>query len=436
MTQVHDIFVRAYVVPSDQQENQQRKTNATSDPPKWPEYVMAFDTETRITADQSLTFGVFRVGQLRNDEYYVIREGLFYADELSRKDIRTLEAYVQSAISDVKTFPPEFPLYSRSDFMRKAFWPLIKHYGALVCGLNLPFDISRLALSWNRGEHDEWSLVMSQYPDGTENRNHPRILITPIDSKKAFIRLAKPWKPEEWKHGGKARFLDLRTLGWALFNRSFSLKRLCEELKTEHRKFDHEPTGEVTFKEIEYARQDGRCTVDALNGLKREFDKHPIALKPWNAFSPASIAKSYLDAMGIINPAQKFKISNENRVFRCKAIMVDALKPASVAPRFQWCHWTLPANIQPLRSLGIFRCLTAERVSFEEDTENICHLLKRISLKGCFNPASGRTSTSLPWYSPTMTFFLSARFTMASRRTSATTISPLTRHYGLLAVTL
>ncbi len=95
---------------------------------------------------------------------------------------------------------------------------------------------------------------MSQFPNGTENRYHPRILITPIDSKKAFIRLAKPWKPEEWKKEGKAHFLDLRTLGWALFNRPFSLNRLCELLKTEHQKFDHEPTGKVTTEEIDYAR--------------------------------------------------------------------------------------------------------------------------------------------------------------------------------------
>ena len=95
---------------------------------------------------------------------------------------------------------------------------------------------------------------------------------------------------------GQRRFLDLRTLAWALFNRSVSLKSLCEMLKTEHQKFDHEPSGNVTPEEIDYARQDGRCTVDALNGLKREFDKHPIALKPYNAYSPASMAKSYLDA--------------------------------------------------------------------------------------------------------------------------------------------
>src|SRR5271155_5031634 len=62
---------------------------------------------------------------------------------------------------------------------------------------------------------------------------------------------------------------------------------------------------------IEYARQDGRCTVDALNALKQEFDKHPINLKPYNAYSPASVAKSYLDAMGIIPPAEKFAVSEK-----------------------------------------------------------------------------------------------------------------------------
>jgi len=73
---------------------------------------------------------------------------------------------------------------------------------------------------------------------------------------------------------------------------------------------DHEPTGEVTPEEIEYARQDGRCTVDALNALKQEFDKHPISLRPWSAYSPASVAKSYLNAMGILRPAEKFAISD------------------------------------------------------------------------------------------------------------------------------
>ena len=241
-------------------------------------------------------------------------------------------------------------------------------------------------MDWSRGNRDEWSLTMSQYEDGTENRNYPRIHITPIDSKKAFIKLARPWKPKEWRDGGKAYFLDLRTLGWALFNESFSLKRLCEELKTEHQKLDHEPTGEVTPEEIEYARQDGRCTVDALNALKQEFDKHPIALRPYHAYSPASVAKSYLEAMGIKRPG-KFKLSNrklgiamqsyyggrsETRI-RCADVPVV---PVDFTSEYPTC----------CALLGLFDVLTAESITFKDDTSNVRRLLGSISLEQCFEP--------------------------------------------------
>jgi hypothetical protein len=177
-------------------------------------------------------------------------------------------------------------------------------------------------------------------------------------------------------------------LAWALFNRSYSLKRLCEELKTENRKTDHEPTGEVTFEEIEYARQDGRCTVDALNALKQEFDKHPISLNPCNAYSPASVAKSYLDAMGIIPPAEKFKPApkdqgiamqtyyggrSETRI-RCTEVPVV---PVDFTSEYPTC----------CALLDLFEILTAESITFEEDTTGVRKLITRISLEGCFDPA-------------------------------------------------
>jgi len=389
MKETHDVFVRAYAVPKEQDEKKKtrKRKSKKSDSRKWPAHALIIDTETRITADQSLTFGVFRFCELKDGKYFVVREGLFYVDDLPGNERNVLETYARRAISDVKSFPPDFPLYSRSDFMRKIFWPSIKRSGALICGLNLPFDLSRLALAWNRGDQDEWSLVMWQFPNGVENRYYPRILITPIDSKKAFIKLANPWKPEEWKYNGKARFLDLRTLGWALFNRSYSLKRLCEEFKTQHQKIDHEPTGEVTLEEIDYARQDGRCTVDALNALKEEFDKHPIPLNPCNAYSPASVAKNYFDAMGTVRPAEKFKIEPKNHGIamqtyyggrsetriRCTEVPVV---PVDFTSEYPTCCVLL----------GLFEILTAQRITFEDDTKRIRKLLETISSDRCFDP--------------------------------------------------
>ncbi len=386
MTQTHDIFLRAYAVGPDKKRVRKRRAIAGDDS-KWPEHALVFDTETRITADQSLTFGVYRWCVL-GDGYTVAEEGVFYADDLPAKERKVLDNYMRTAVSDVASFPPRFPLYSRFEFMKRVFWPAIKYKGALVVGFNLPFDLSRLALDWSRGGKDEWSLTMSRFPDGAENQNYPRVTIQPIGSKKAFIKLANPWKPEEWKENGTAHFLDLRTLGWALFNKPFSLRTLCSKLKTKHQKLDHEPTGKVTPEEIEYARQDGRCTVDALNELKREFDQHPISLKPYNAYSPASVAKSYLDQMGITRPAEKFAVPDEilgiamqsyyggrsETRIRCAEVPVV---PVDFTSEYPSC----------CALLGLFDVLTAESVSFDDDTESVRRFLKRVTRQGCLKPA-------------------------------------------------
>jgi len=104
----------------------------------------------------------------------------------------------------------------------------------MVVGFNLGYDLTRIALDWKEGNKGEWSFIMEKYADGNENINSPRILITPIDSKKAIIKLARPCKKKlkgkvparEWKDAGeKIHFLDLRTSLWSLYNKSHSLRR-------------------------------------------------------------------------------------------------------------------------------------------------------------------------------------------------------------------
>lgn len=136
------------------------------------------------------------------------------------------------------------------------------------------------------------------------NPERPCVRVTSKDAKAAFFSLTKPARPEEWptyKVGDKTRLvcrvLDLHTFAWALFNEQYSLKRACEVLHTKNQKDDHEPSGTVTTEELEHCRQDVRCTVDVLNGLKEEFDKHSvnkdkIELYPEKAVSPASVGKA------------------------------------------------------------------------------------------------------------------------------------------------
>jgi hypothetical protein len=100
-----------------------------------------------------------------------------------------------------------------------------------------------------------------------------------------------------------ARFLDLRTLLWALRNRSFSLETACNEFGILG-KLGHKPSGRVTLEETDYCRQDARATSDLLNAVKQEYGLHPIAPGPDRMFSPASVAKSYLEELNVLYPNQ------------------------------------------------------------------------------------------------------------------------------------
>ena len=203
MIEVHDLFLRAIAVPTATKKNKKRtkddvRESEDFDDPKWPEEVIAIDTESRLGVGQSLTFGVWQRCKLVGGRYEVIEEGIFYADDLPARELTVLRTRLDVAVPDARSFPPRFPLYSRTQFMKKVFWPGLKKRSAMVVGFNLGYDLTRLALDWEKGNKGEWSLVMMRYADGNENCNYPRILITPIDSKKQIIKLWRPWK-KKWR---------------------------------------------------------------------------------------------------------------------------------------------------------------------------------------------------------------------------------------------
>jgi hypothetical protein len=166
MIETHDFFLRALAVPVKEENQKKDKKRNTKNPgaqederlidePKWPEYILALDTETRITVDQSLTFGVWRLCKLVGLNYLVIEEGIFYADNLPAKHLGVLKKYMETAVSDVPAFPPRFPLYSLSEFMKKVFWTALKKFGSMVVGFNLGYDLARLAKDWKEGDKGE-----------------------------------------------------------------------------------------------------------------------------------------------------------------------------------------------------------------------------------------------------------------------------------------
>ncbi len=307
-----EIYLRAHTVAS---KHKRKVSGSTDSTPIWPSRILIFDTETTIDARQDLTFGAYRLCELKSGEYICSEEGLFHRDDLDQRQLKVLRRYVETrhAQIEVKSFPPRLnlKLYPRWEFLEKIFWKAIKDERMIV-GFNLPFDLSRLAVDWAMADNGGWSLILSQRPSKKtgmieSHPDRPRVRITAKDSKSAFITLTKPQKPEEWPQ--QSRFLDVHTLAFSLFAESQGLDRLCSTLKVPG-KLNHEPTGKVTPEEIDYCRGDVHATAAALNALKLEFDQHALDLRPDRAYSPASIAKAYLRKMGVIPPKVKFKVSD------------------------------------------------------------------------------------------------------------------------------
>lgn len=278
-----------------------------------PDAMFVFDTETRVDATQRLTFGSYRFisgGECQE-------EGLFHGPDLPEQDRKFIARYAAGHSAEAAN--RELKLLTLQQFLSK--FNLAAYKGrCLLVGFNLPFDLSRLARDFSaaRGRFaGGFSLGLWSYVDELaiehENKFRPRIAIKHIDGKRALkgFTARNSCDPEdlipdespdgEPEEGFKFRghFLDLRTLAFALTDRGYSLASACEAFEVEHGKQSVEDHGVITNEYIDYNRRDVLATSELAAKLLVEYDKHPINLQPTKAYSPASIGKSYLEAMGI-----------------------------------------------------------------------------------------------------------------------------------------
>jgi hypothetical protein len=281
-----------------------------------PKATLVFDTETTTDATQRLKFGSYRFVV----DGKCLEEGILVGDDLPARDRKTLEHYVATHSADVhKDGHRTLFLLSRVEFLEKLYKAAYKGRCLLV-GFNLPFDLSRLAVSATsaRGRFaGGFSLVLWTYRDEKgqwiENRFRPRIFVKQIDNKRALKGFTSRRSPDsedivfDEAESGRNRkgssfrghFLDLRTLAFALTDRSYSLGSACEDFGVEHGKTIAASHGEITDEYIDYNRRDVLATLELSEKLLTEYGRHPINLQPTKAYSPASIGKAYLRTMGI-----------------------------------------------------------------------------------------------------------------------------------------
>ena len=391
---IHDLYLRAHILVSGDKKKEElgeRGARRSRAPKLWPDYALVWDTETLLDLEQALNFGVWRFCELRGTEYVAVQEGIFYRDGLARRDIQTIFAYKKKHLADqlVSGADTELTVHSRAAFVEKVFWEAVRA-GALIVGFNLSFDISRIAVRWTTARNGGFSFILSQMSQKEiENIDRPRIRIAPLNGVVERIELTAVHRKNEQHKWRRGRFLDLHTLAFALTDNSHSLASAIQAFGSKPEKMEHEPTGRITEKEINYARQDVRATLGLLNALKHEYDLHPIALPPDRAYSPASIGKAYLRAMGIVEPMRKFKDIPP----KIHGIAMAAYYGGRAECRIR--RWPVPVVPVDLTSeypsvdalLGIWDVLTAARLKTRDATGEVRALLAKVTLNELFRPA-------------------------------------------------
>jgi hypothetical protein len=181
-----------------------------------------------------------------------------------------------------------------------------------IVGLNLLFDFGRIAQHWApaRGDyHGGWSLgFWGEYSDGDQWRDaprHPRLRARAIDPRRTLFEWGSIGEdPHFWK--GRGRFVDLRTLAFALTDRGHTLESACKAFDVPYQKRETE-LGKITDDLLAYAREDVEATARLYLACLEELARHEgIHLDAHRLYSPATIGTRYLEAMGYPRPLEQF----------------------------------------------------------------------------------------------------------------------------------
>ncbi|MGH9194609.1 MAG: hypothetical protein ACRD1T_02580, partial [Acidimicrobiia bacterium] len=381
-------------------------------PQERPRYALLLDTETTVDASQRLNFGSYRYCRISWDGHVphltCVEEGLFHADDLERRDpegYRELVQYTRQRAAEVRQgFRNKLWLRSELEF-RDVLWEEAIRKRSLIVGFNLPFDLSRFAFDWGEARGSfagGFSLPLWLRKDESEeNKYRPRLAVKSIDSKRA-LKGFQSWREPDWidqiavegtdpnptyTHHG--HLLDLRTLVYALTDRSHSLKSACEAFGVRHGKLTVERHGLITPDYIDYNRADVRATAELAEKALAEYYRHPIELQPTRAYSPASIGKAYLHAFGItpiLQRQQDFTV--ELLGYAMEAYYggrAECRIRKTVVPVVYVDFLSMYPTINAL--MGLWRFHIAERIETEDATDHVRELLERTSAEDWFDQA-------------------------------------------------
>ena len=237
------VSLRAYAAPqfttlSDPDKPTAKVKRAAAPASSW---TLIFDCETTTHPGQALRFGAY---QFRNGDE-LDEAGIFYApDGVTPDELETLRNHATVNGLELRT---------RESFADDVFFARAYQLRATIVGINLPFDISRLAISHATARTPVDSMASAMHGGFTfklsAQKIYPNVRVKHLSQRTALISFAATMqqldargqrKRELLTPTRRGHFIDVKTLAGALFARGFSLSGLSQFLKVEHPKLDFE----------------------------------------------------------------------------------------------------------------------------------------------------------------------------------------------------
>jgi hypothetical protein len=393
-------------------------------PQRFGERVLIVDTETTEDPAQRLLVGAYRLYEWSDHAgaYRLLEEGLMRGDGLARAQTALLRRYAQEH---------DLPLLSREEF---AVLLITEGHdlGTLIVGFNLKFDLGALALPRIRCRQRTKRAKVRYRPGWGQGRGRWRrgFRISVLDTfTRPVLRLRSAGPGStfiEWgsytvqnedgtvkgRHPFKGRFLDLREAAHALAGETATLEGACALFGIPYNK-RRVTYGRITRPLLDYLREDVAATRRLFEVVREEWNRHPFVPVPSPRLpahataadtpdlangavllsrmrSPASLAKAYLDRMGL-----------RPRLLAQPDFPPEALGQAMEAfygGRIE-ARPDLQGAILPVVSLDVLstyvsvnilltlhRWDTAARLRVEDATDEVRALLARLTLDDLFRP--------------------------------------------------
>jgi len=343
-----------------------------------PDIVAVIDTETTNDTSLSLKFGSLGIWVTGRLHRFII----FHSDNLPENEIQVLRAFAGKQMESVRT--EVMPL---SCFIDDVFYPVVYDSHARLVGFNLPFDLSRLATHYGigrRGWRGGFTFTLSK------NSFRAPIHIKSLDSTKAFIEFASPPRRNQQhpRPHYRGRFLDLRTLGFALTDKEMTLRQACRLFQTEHQKTEIDEYGKTTPESVDYNINDTLATHDLYVKIIERYDSFHLTKPAEKAYSPASIGKQYLTQMGIrpfLQQNTDFRPEDLGYVMTTYYGGRSEVRIRKKPVRIRYMDF---ASMYPslFSLIGLWPFLTAERIERSEATKEARRLVEKADLETLRNP--------------------------------------------------